>query len=580
VSTPILYDSLLVHHLARELDDRLRSRRLRRVRFDSDARRFVLELDEERLVWELHPTRGWIRVIPAAAGAAGDEGSGPVDPAPPNEPDAPADTAAAAEGWGGRRIRTQRRPRVRRVSAPADERLLEIEIDAGGPDRASRFVVELMTNQWNVLALDPAGTIVSALWSREAGGRVLRSGEGYEPPGGMAPREGIDEPVSPERFREIVEDADDPERAVVRTLAWTSSLNVAAILASVREDAAPATVDAAWERYRALAERPDPRPRLLAARGGQPYPVPLPGVDDEPATSLLAAFDQAASRESPSGLAPEVRAALEARLERVRRRARGLREEAESAPAKAEDLRRRADVLMARLHQVPRGADRVELEDFQGGTLTLELDPSLNAAANAESLYDRAKRRERAAKRLPERVRAALAEQNRLESLLEAADAGDADPAELARWVAEVRPGEGDGGDGDDRLPYRRFRSSGGLEIRVGRSGRANDELTFHHSSPDDIWLHARDVAGAHVILRWGQRDQNPPKRDLIEAAILAAVSSKARTSGTVPVDWTRRKYVRSPRNAPPGAVIPDRVSTVFVEPDPEVEARLRDPPG
>ena len=52
-------------------------------------------------------------------------------------------------------------------------------------------------------------------------------------------------------------------------------------------------------------------------------------------------------------------------------------------------------------------------------------------------------------------------------------------------------------------------------------------------------------------------------------------VNSRARTSGTVPVDWTRRKYVRSPRKAPPGAVIPDRVSTVFVEPDEEVVERL-----
>ncbi|NIP78486.1 MAG: hypothetical protein GWM90_04495, partial [Gemmatimonadetes bacterium] len=57
--SPITYDSLIVHYLARELEDRLRGRRLRRVRFDSEQRRFTLELDRERLVWELHPTRGW-----------------------------------------------------------------------------------------------------------------------------------------------------------------------------------------------------------------------------------------------------------------------------------------------------------------------------------------------------------------------------------------------------------------------------------------------------------------------------------------------------------------------------------------
>ncbi|MEJ2502130.1 MAG: NFACT RNA binding domain-containing protein, partial [Gemmatimonadota bacterium] len=301
---------------------------------------------------------------------------------------------------------------------------------------------------------------------------------------------------------------------------------------------------------------------------------------DEPAGSLLEAFSAAveASTETTGAVAPEVRAALEERLERVAHRALRLREEAESAPEKAAVLRQRADLLMARLREVPRGSDAVELRDFEGEPVTLELDPALSAVENAEALYDRARKREKAAARLPGRVREALAEQNRIEAVLDGLDAGTAAPDDVERWLDEVRPTDGSGPTGAERLPYRRFRSSGGLEIRVGRSGRANDALTFHHSAPDDIWLHARDVAGAHGILRWPVRDQNPPRRDLMEAAILAAVNSRARTSGTVPVDWTRRKYVRSPRGAPPGAVIPDRVSTVFVEPDPDAERRLAPP--
>jgi predicted ribosome quality control (RQC) complex YloA/Tae2 family protein len=110
----------------------------------------------------------------------------------------------------------------------------------------------------------------------------------------------------------------------------------------------------------------------------------------------------------------------------------------------------------------------------------------------------------------------------------------------------------------------------------VGRGARQNDDLTFHHSAPDDIWLHVREAPGAHVILRWG-REGNPPARDLEEAAVLAALGSDARHAGVVPVDWTRRKYVRKPRKAAPGAVIPGRVQTLFVEPDPGVEERLRE---
>ncbi len=90
--------------------------------------------------------------------------------------------------------------------------------------------------------------------------------------------------------------------------------------------------------------------------------------------------------------------------------------------------------------------------------------------------------------------------------------------------------------------------------------------------------MHARDVAGAHVVLSWGRRDQNPPEQDVRDAAVLAALHSRGRTSGTVPVDWTRRKYVRKPRKTAPGVVVLERGKTLFVEPDAALERRLRDP--
>jgi predicted ribosome quality control (RQC) complex YloA/Tae2 family protein len=124
--------------------------------------------------------------------------------------------------------------------------------------------------------------------------------------------------------------------------------------------------------------------------------------------------------------------------------------------------------------------------------------------------------------------------------------------------------------------PFRTYLSSGGLEIWVGRGAASNDELTFHESSPRDVWLHARDTAGAHVVLRW-PRDEPPPARDLEEAAVLAAWHSKSRGAALVPVDWTRRKYVRKARGGPPGQVLVQRAETVFVAPDERVERRLRD---
>jgi predicted ribosome quality control (RQC) complex YloA/Tae2 family protein len=557
VSNAVRYDSLLVHYLARELDSRLRARRLRGVRMDPDARRLTLELDDGWLVWELHPTRGWIRVVQDATAG---------------------DATAAVEGWGGRKVPTQRRPRVRRVSAPPDERWLQIEIDAGGPQRASRFVVELMTNQWNALALTPEGTILSALRTRSEGARVLKLGQEYhEPARSGPPREGVAEPITLERWHALLDGVEPPDRprALVRSVAWVSPLNAAALLGHAARE--PGELAEAWERYRDLASLPPAHPRILELGRPSPYPVPLPGVAGRSAMSLLAALETAAAEPGASTLAPEIRAALQDRLDHVRARAERMRAEAETAPARAAVLRERADLLMAQLHLARKGQREVELDDFQGGSVMVELDPAMTPADNAQALYERAGKRERAARRLPARVRAALAEQNRLETFLHAVDEGRADPDEIARWAADVRPREGPAAGAGDRLPYRRFRSSGGLEIRVGRTGRGNDELTFHHAAPDDVWLHARDAAGAHVILRWGHKDRNPPQRDLLEAAILAALNSRARTSATVPVDWTRRKYVRKPRKAPQGAVLTDRVATVFVRPDPHLPERLRD---
>jgi predicted ribosome quality control (RQC) complex YloA/Tae2 family protein len=123
--------------------------------------------------------------------------------------------------------------------------------------------------------------------------------------------------------------------------------------------------------------------------------------------------------------------------------------------------------------------------------------------------------------------------------------------------------------------PYREYRSSGGLDIWVGRGAASNDALTFHESAPDDVWMHARESAGAHVILRWTD-DAPPPKADLIEAAALAAWHSKSRGSTIVPVDWTRRKHVRKPRGAPPGTVTVERTKSIAARPSAALEKKLR----
>lgn len=552
MSNAIRYDSLLVRYLGQELEGRLCGRSVEALRLDPDARQVALVVDGEALVWRLHPTDGSVLLGPP--------------PALPVEVPIP------------------RRARVRAIVVPDDERLLSIELSSPRhrPGRAARLSIELLGNQWNAVAVDPEGRIVAVLWKRSAGERRLVPGQVYAAPP-ASDRVGAGAPIDRDTWRTLL-GAEDPahrERVLVARVAYTSPINAAPILGSAARDASPAALDEAYDRYVALASMPTPDPRLLRVdRGPQPYPVPLPGVPGDPYPDLLAAI-QAASGAAIPVAGPRIPAALlerlRGRLAQLERRRRRLEEERAEAGPEAARLRRHADLLLSQLHEVRKGMKAVVLSDLEGGTVEIALDPTLAPIENAHRLYAAAKKRERAAERLPALLEQVEREHARLAELLQRAEEGEALAAEVEAAVGSIEEAPvRSGAEPGPTLPYRRYRTSGGLEVRVGRGRQSNDELTFRHSSPNDVWLHARDVGGAHVVLRWNDPNANPPARDLIEAAVLAALNSKARTSGTVAVDWTRRKYVRKPRKAPPGLVTFERGKTVFVEPDASLEERLR----
>jgi predicted ribosome quality control (RQC) complex YloA/Tae2 family protein len=107
--------------------------------------------------------------------------------------------------------------------------------------------------------------------------------------------------------------------------------------------------------------------------------------------------------------------------------------------------------------------------------------------------------------------------------------------------------------------------SEDGLLILVGRNSRQNEEVTFRRAAPDDLWLHARGVPGAHVIVKTG--GQEVPEATLRQAAQLAAYYSQARDSAHVDVAYTERRHVRPIKGAGPGLVTYIREKTIRVAP-------------
>jgi predicted ribosome quality control (RQC) complex YloA/Tae2 family protein len=114
-----------------------------------------------------------------------------------------------------------------------------------------------------------------------------------------------------------------------------------------------------------------------------------------------------------------------------------------------------------------------------------------------------------------------------------------------------------------------RFVSSDGITILVGKNAAQNDRVTLS-AKPDEMWLHAKDMPGSHVII---QAEGDIPQETMKQAALLAAWFSKGQHSSMVPIDYTRRRYVKKPSGAAPGKVIYTHHKTAYITPD-EAEVR------
>lgn len=310
-----------------------------------------------------------------------------------------------------------------------------------------------------------------------------------------------------------------------------------------------------------------------------------------------------------NALARQVREQLARHQRKLQRQ-----QEALAAAAEADHLRLCGELLTASLHAIPPGAASVRLANWydpDGGDIEIALDPQLSPAANAQQYFKRFRKAQATltgAGAQAEKTQAELAYLEQVEQMIAQAATLD-DVAEIRAELAgegyiRLRPqrdrsrlaGErprqgrrahaghgrrsGDGGrrgaGGHEPSPPLQFRSSDGLDILVGRNNRQNDWLTLRRAAPDDIWLHAKELPGSHVVLVLPPGVSEPPPRSLQEAAALAALHSKGRQSGQVPVDYTARRHVHKPRGAKPGMVIYDHHRTVYARPDAELAERLR----
>lgn len=444
--------------------------------------------------------------------------------------------------------------RLEKVWKDEGERIVRFRFiaqDALGDEQTRTLVAQLTGRSANLLLLDADERIIDSL--RPPRGAAQETGERYLPPS-QASR------------------GDTPPASQVEGAA--SHLQDASHLEDAfhLEDAASHVEDAASQAHAARVSGASPSAAL-----------------DE---YYLKREAERAFQARASAAAARLVQALDKRRKLQRNLERDL-----ASHGDADEHKRIGDLLLANLATAERRGSKVRLTDYYADdapSIELEIDEQRSLQEEAAHRFARYTKARRAAQEISERLAAVREEMAALERKrveLERLIA-DGDAAALEAFDAETRgdkraparQGNRRGGDAHEAAGKaarkaseavagaRRYRSSDGYEILVGRGARDNDHLTFRVAASQDAWLHAADYPGSHVIVRNHTRGQEIPHRTIIEAAQLAAYFSQARKDSKVAVHYTQRKYVSKMRGAAPGLVRLSSFRTLMVEPRESVE--------
>lgn len=275
-------------------------------------------------------------------------------------------------------------------------------------------------------------------------------------------------------------------------------------------------------------------------------------------------------RERRERLKTRALAPLRGEIKRNKKRRSSLSKERQELSRHADD-KKLGDSLQAGFYLIKKGEARVTVPDVfsgEGGDVTIELDPALTPAENIRRYYKRYKKYEKGLPRIDAELASLSAKDDEIRkkiAKIEAAQTVDAvsgmapESAGPERKTAKERKKQTSG--------PRRFVSSEGHVILVGRSDRENDEITFKTANGRDLWLHARDYPGSHVVARLPKaKGADIPRATLKEAAMLALRYSKAAKAGKGEVTYCRVKDVRKPKGAPPGKVMVTGAKSVMVK--------------
>jgi predicted ribosome quality control (RQC) complex YloA/Tae2 family protein len=482
------------------------------------------------------------------------------------------------------------------------DRVVEIQVASRGIEAEPvtvTLIAELMGKHSNLVLVNSVGTILDA--AKRISHRVNRiretlPGLTYQPPPEQPDR--VD-PFAPDAVDHIVRELPvlpTPQAlaaAVQQIFAGISPFlaqEIAARAIGPTGILAEAGLHAAWENLFHATTLGEFAPVMVRDAGARPlgaYPFPLshlPAANQEPVDALNFALDEAftslVERARYEAIQGELRGKIEREIKRLERQQLAARRALQEA-GRAEEHKQTGELLLANLWRIQHGDAEITVQDYYDPELrdrTIALNPRLTAQENADALFQRYRKARDGQEKEQARIAAAetqlrmlWAAQQELDRLT-TVEALQSLRAELTNKRL-LRAGD-DGTETDhksesefDGHKIRRFTTPEGFDILVGESATANDYLTTRVASPNDLWLHVRAAASAHVVIRTHGRPDSVPRAVLERAAVLCARHSAQKHSSLVSVDYTLKKHVRKPRGSAAGGADYQKEMTIDVTP-------------
>ena len=458
---------------------------------------------------------------------------------------------------------------IENISQIENDRILEISVSNKneiGDNVAATLIIEIMGKHSNIILMDKAsGNIIEAIkhvgFSQNSY-RTILPGSSYVTPPQTDKRNPFT--ISDEKLFEILHTEDLSARSLQNLFQGLGRDTAAELSQRLTSDK--------LKIFRAFFT--SSTQATLTSKSFTPILFADSQKEFPSLSQLLDAFYQdKAERDRVNQQASELIHRVENELEKNRKKLKKQEQEL-VATENAEEFRQKGELLTTFLHQVPNNQDQVELDNYYTSEkITIVLDKALTPNQNAQRYFKKYQKLKEAVKHLTGLIEETKETIQYLESVETAlSQANLTEITEIREELIQtgfIRRRQREKIQ-KRKKPEKYLSTDGQTIILVGRNNLQNDELTFKMAKKEELWFHAKDIPGSHVVITGNLQPSDEVKTD---AAELAAYFSKARLSNLVQVDMIEVKKLNKPTGGKPGFVTYTGQKTLRVTPN---EAKIK----